>query len=75
MHLPEREDAKKHRLRRGNRGGNPPSFNPDEYKGRNVVERGMNQLKDFRSVTTRHDKHGHNFMAVVIVAAIVIWLL
>ena len=72
---PEREDAKKHRLQRGSRGGSPPSFSPDEYKGRNVVERGINRLKDFRSVATRYDKRGHNFMAVVIVAAIVIWLL
>lgn len=68
---PEREDAKKHRLRRGSRGGSPPSFCPNEYKGRNVVERAINRLKDFRAVATRYDKQGHNFMAVVIIAAIV----
>lgn len=27
---PEREDAKKYRLKRGSRGGSPPSFNPDD---------------------------------------------
>jgi transposase len=72
---PEREDAKKRRLKRGSRGGSPPSFNPDDYKGRNVVERAINRLKDFRAVATRYDKRGHNFLTVVTVAAIVIWLL
>lgn len=72
---PEREDAKKRRLARGSRGGSPPSFNPDEYKGRNVVERAINRLKDFRAVATRYDKRDHNHLAVVTVATIVIWLL
>lgn len=72
---PEREDARKHRLKRGSRGGSPPSFNPEKYKGRNVVERAINRLKDFRAVATRYDKRGHNYLAVVTVAAIVIWLL
>jgi transposase len=57
---PEREDAKKHRLARGSRGGSPPSFKPQEYEGRNVVERAINRLKDFRAVATRYDKRGHN---------------
>jgi transposase len=72
---PEREDAKKYRLKRGSRGGSPPSFNPDDYKGRNVVERAINRLKDFRVVATRYDKRGHSYLAVVTVATIVIWLL
>jgi transposase len=72
---PERKDARKHRLKRGSRGGSPPSFNPDEYKGRNVVERAINRLKDFRAVATRYDKRGYNYLAVVTVATIVLWLL
>lgn len=72
---PEREDAKTHRLKRGSRGGSPPSFNPEDYKGRNVVERAINRLKDFRAVATRYDKRGYNYLAVVTVASIVIWLL
>jgi transposase len=72
---PERADAKKYRQRRGSRGGCPPSFDPEQYKGRNVVERAINRLKDFRAVATRYDKRGHNYLAVVTVAAIVIWLL
>jgi transposase len=72
---PERQDAKARRLKRGSRGGGPPSFNPDAYKGRNVVERAINRLKDFRAVATRYDKRGHNYLAAVTVASIVIWLL
>jgi len=59
---PEREDARKHRLKRGSRGGSPPSFNPSDYKGRNVVKRAINRLKDFRAVATRYDTRGYNYL-------------
>lgn len=72
---PERADAKAARLRRGCRGGRPTSFNRDDYKGRNVIERAINRLKDFRAVATRYDKRGHNYLAAVFIATIVIWLL
>ena len=62
-------------MRRGCRGGRPPSFNSEDYKGRNVIERAINRLKDFRAVATRYEKRGHNYLAAVIVATIVIWLL
>ena len=32
-------------------------------------------LKDFRAVATRYDKRGHNFLAGVHVACILLWLL
>lgn len=71
---PERRDAMQHRLRKGQRGGAPPRFDPVAYKGRNVVERAINRLKDFRAVATRYDKRGHNFLAAVTVASILLWL-
>lgn len=71
---PEREDAKAHRKKRGSRGGGPPSFDPIAYKGRNVVERAINRLKDFRAVATRYDKRGYHYLASVILASIIIWL-
>lgn len=71
---PEREDAKQHRLKRGTKGGRPPQFDATTYKGRSVVERTINRLKDFRTIATRYEKRGRNFLAVVLVACIVLWL-
>jgi len=39
---PERLDAKNSRLRKERRGGTPPRFDVEAYKGRNVVERAIN---------------------------------
>jgi len=72
---PERRDARTNRLRKGRQGGAPPRFDEVAYKGRNVVERAINRLKDFRAVATRYEKRGHNFLAAVIVATIMLWLL
>ena len=72
---PERKDAKRNRLRKGRRGGAPPRFDAQAYKRRNIVERTINRLKDFRGVATRYDKRGQNFLAGVILATIMLWLL
>ncbi|MFC5513294.1 IS5/IS1182 family transposase, partial [Massilia jejuensis] len=53
----------------------PPRFDAHIYKGRNVVERAINRPKDFRAIATRYDKRGHNFLAAVTVATIMLWLL
>ena len=37
--IPEPDDQKGHRQRRGSRGGRPVSYDPIAYRGRNVVER------------------------------------
>lgn len=62
-------------LAKGRRGGAPPRFDAQSYKGRKVVERAILRLKDFRAVATRYDKHGHNYLAVVTIATMSLWLL
>lgn len=44
------------------------------YKERNLIERFFNKLKQFRRVATRYDKLLANFMGLVKLAAIAIWL-
>jgi transposase len=45
------------------------------YRDRNLIERMYGRLKDFRRVATRYDKLARNFLAGVLIAAIVTWWL
>jgi transposase len=49
-------------------------FNRTLYKERNYVERAINRLKQFRRVATRYEKRAVNFLAVVTLATIMLWL-
>jgi transposase len=66
--IPEPSDQIAHRRRRGSHGGRPPAFDAHDYKGRNVIERGFNNLKQWRGLATRYDK------LAVVLRAITIWL-
>jgi transposase len=44
------------------------------YRQRNIVERLINRLKQNRRVATRYEKRAHNFLAMVILASIRLWL-
>ena len=72
--IPEPDDQKRNRARRGSRGGRPVGFDARDYKGRNVVERCFNQLKNWRGLATRYDKHALVFRGGVVLAAILLWL-
>ncbi|MGW2412994.1 IS5 family transposase [Streptomyces tubercidicus] len=72
--IPEKKDHKAVRLRRGSRGGRPPSFDKGRYKERNTVERAIGKLKQFRAVATRYDKRGYVYLGTVTAAALLIWL-
>lgn len=51
-----------------------PRLDRKLYKLRYMVECGFHQLKRFRAVATRYEKTGTNFLALVHVACITMWL-
>lgn len=71
---PERRDQVARRKAKGQAGGRPPAFDPVAYRGRNVVERCFNRLKQFRGLATRYAKRVAYYRAEVVIAAIVLWL-
>ena len=46
----------------------------DIYKERHLVECCFNKLKHFRRVATRYEKTARNFLAMITLATIVLWL-
>lgn len=71
--IPERDDQLRHRKNRGPRGGRPYAFDRVAYRGRNVVERCFNRLKQWRGVATRYDKLARNYRAGIVLASIFLW--
>ncbi len=51
-----------------------PAFDRAAYRERNVVERLINRLKQWRRIATRYEKRAANYLAMLMVAAIVLWL-
>ena len=43
-------------------------------EGRHMVQCNINLFKDFRALATRYEKRGHQFLAAVHVAYIILWL-
>lgn len=71
--IPERDDQLQHRKNRGSHGGRPYRFDRAAYKGRNVVERCFNRLKQWRGLATRYDKYARNYRAGLVLASIFLW--
>ena len=67
--IPERKDQRERRRR-----GRAPKFDRESYRRRNVVERCVNRLKQWRGIATRYEKRAANYRAAVVVAALMIWL-
>jgi transposase len=69
--IPERRDQ---RARRATQPGRPLAFDQAIYARRNVVERCINRLKQWRGLATRYEKRAVNYRAMVVLASIVLWL-
>jgi transposase len=50
------------------------SFDREGYRARNRVERLFNRLKQFRRIATRYEKRAQNYLAMLHIAAITLWL-
>ena len=72
--IAEPRDQQGHRKRRGSRGGRPPKFDADKYRGRNVIERGYCRLKQWRGLATRYDKLAVVYRAAVVLNGVIAWL-
>ena len=72
--IAEPDDQKRHRHNRGARGGRPPKFDAQDYKGRNIVERGFCHLKQWRGIATRYDKLATTFRAAALLHGVIAWI-
>ena len=51
-----------------------PAFDRVAYRERNVIERLINRLKQWRRIATRYEKRAANYLAMLTLAAILLWL-
>lgn len=72
--IPQPKDQIANRVRKGSRGGRPPSFDPARYKLRNQVERGFGRRKQWRGLATRYDKLGVSYQATLDLAETLDWI-
>ena len=54
--------------------GPKPTCDPKKYKERNVIERLIGWLKNCRRIATRFEKNAHNFLAMIKLAFINLYL-
>lgn len=52
----------------------PPPFDHKLYRLRNRIERFFNKIKHFRAVATRYEKHAENYLALIKLASVKIWM-
>ena len=71
---PKPRDQATNRRRKGSAGGRPVGFDADRYIRRNAVERGFCQIKQWRGLATRYDKHARNYAGALNLAALLTWL-
>lgn len=56
------------------RGGRPIGLDTEGHLGRNVIERGYGDVKQWRGLATRYDKLALTYRAGTVLRAIIQWL-
>ena len=51
-----------------------PGFDREAYRQRNIIERMINRLKNFRRIATRYEKRATNYLAMITIGAILLWI-
>jgi transposase len=72
--IPERDDQIAHRRKKPGRPIDFGDQQQERYKGRNVVERCFNRLKQWRGIAMRSDKTARSYHAALCLAATLHWL-
>ncbi len=72
--IPERRDQQADRARRGRAGGRPPVFDRTAYRRRNVVERCLDRLEQYRAIATRCDETALSYQDMIDLATLLMWL-
>jgi transposase len=72
--IPEPDDQIGYRKRRGARGGRPPAFDATDYKGRNVIQRGIHTVKQWRGLAPWYHTLAIVYRGAAVLRAITLWL-
>lgn len=72
--IPERADQIAHRRKRPGRPIDLGDEQRERYRGRNVVERCFNRLKQWRGIAMRSDKTARNYHSALCLAAALHWV-
>jgi transposase len=72
--ISEPRDQAANRKKKGKTGGRPVTCDPDLYRERNTVERGINKIKAWRGLATRYDKDPANYQAGLELRTTLLWI-
>ena len=60
--------------RRSNESRQGTRFDRQAYRQRNRVERAINRLKQFRRIAIRYEKRAENYLTMLTIASVLLWL-
>ena len=52
----------------------PINYDREAYKRRNLIERCVNRLKQFRRIATRYEKTARAYLSMLCIASTMLWL-